>query len=110
LLDGSGELYSTEHFSERNPGEEHDYSNVGAALAAEMLSVASGKDYKTWTEENILNPLNMDHTHWFNREFVEIESPATRYVLRLYLSLPLLRGVTVDLKLLQQTYHDFYCR
>jgi CubicO group peptidase (beta-lactamase class C family) len=79
FLDSSGQLYDEEQFTGSDPGEEYHYSNVGAALAAEMLSVASGTDYKTWTEENIINILNMGHTHWFHHEFEGIEPPATRY-------------------------------
>ncbi len=80
LLDETGELYNEEGFSQLAPGESYIYSNVGAALAAEMLTVASGTDFETWTEENIFSPLGMNNTHWFNDRYSEDQTlPATRY-------------------------------
>ena len=80
LLNQSGELYSEAHFNDVEPGEEYRYTNIGSALAAEMLSVASGTSFKNWTENNIFTVLGMNNTHWFNADFTEVEmAPAKRY-------------------------------
>lgn len=81
LLNSSGELYSEEHFVDTQSGQKNNYSNVGSALAAEMLSVAANVPFKDWTEINIFKPLGMDSTHWFNQDFNDSQpQPASRYI------------------------------
>jgi len=81
LLNSNGELYSTEHFVDTQSNKKSNYSNVGAALAAEMLSVAANVPFKNWTENNIFTPLGMNNTHWFNQDFNDSQpQPASRYV------------------------------
>ena len=79
LLSANGELYSKESFLPAMGF--HHYSNIGASLASELLSAASGSTYRQWTEENIFAPLNMNKTHWFNRDYQQDEAlPAQRYL------------------------------
>lgn len=81
MLNSNGELYSTEHFVDTQSSQKTNYSNVGAALAAEMLSVAANLPFKDWTENNIFEPLGMKNTHWFNQDFTDSQAqPASRYV------------------------------
>jgi CubicO group peptidase (beta-lactamase class C family) len=82
LLNDKGNLYDGSQFTEYRPGSVYLYSNLGAALSAEMLTAASGTDLETWTEENIFQPLGMTHTHWFKQRFdMDDEMPASRYLL-----------------------------
>lgn len=43
----------------------HEYSNVGAALAAFVLEAALGISYAQYVEENILAPLGMNDSHYY---------------------------------------------
>ncbi len=80
LLSQSGELYDDDHFLDVTPGQGYYYTNVGAALAAEMLAVASGTSFEDWTENNIFSPLGMNNTHWFNARYSDTDTaPARRY-------------------------------
>lgn len=45
-----------------SPGDIVAYSNYGAALAAYIVEVVSGIDYRDYVQNNILNPLEMNHT------------------------------------------------
>lgn len=81
VLNASGALYSDTHFVDVEPGEGYFYTNVGSALAAEMLAVASGADFDRWTENNIFSPLGMNSTHWFSSDFSDSDiAPVARYV------------------------------
>ena len=44
------------------PGERTSYSNWGAALAAQIVEDVSGVSYKSYLQEEILNPLGMNRT------------------------------------------------
>lgn len=57
ILDDNGALYDENHFLNVTLSETYSYSNVGAALGAEMLAVASGVDFDIWTEQQIFAPL-----------------------------------------------------
>ena len=46
----------------RRPGEVTAYSNYGAALAGYIVEHVSGIRYEDYVEQNILNPLGMQHT------------------------------------------------
>lgn len=45
-----------------NPGDEYYYSNAGYDLLGVLIERLSGRDYPTFMEENIFNPLGMDNT------------------------------------------------
>lgn len=63
-LDKEGSWYTDSVFLERVPGSYFEYSNIGAALAAHVIEVASGVDYRAFTQEHILDKLNMDQSGW----------------------------------------------
>lgn len=46
------------------PGDEHDYTNVGASLAGYVVEAASGTPFDTWTQRRIFEPLGMDESGW----------------------------------------------
>ncbi len=64
LLSKDGEWYSRERFAQFIPGEKFSYSNVGAALAAHVLEIATGESYPDFTQKYIFDPLNMTSTGW----------------------------------------------
>lgn len=76
-----GNLFDAEaNYLDASPGSIYRYSNMGAALAAETLSAASGIDFESWTENNIFAILNMTQTHWFSERYEEGQVlPAKRY-------------------------------
>ena len=53
------------------PGERHLYSNSGYTLLAVIVSRASGKSFREFTDERIFKPLGMTNTH-FRDDFTEI--------------------------------------
>lgn len=63
-----GKDYSTSNFLEAKPGEERDYSNIGASLAGFIVEQALDKPLNEFTKERIFGPLKMTRTAWFLRE------------------------------------------
>jgi len=64
LLNDKGRLYIPENFSKEKPGEKLSYSNLGATLCALVIESATKTPYDEFTQENILNPLEMKNTGW----------------------------------------------
>ena len=58
------------------PGLVSSYSNYGAALAGQAVSYASGKPFERLIEEEILLPLNMNHTTFREARPTEAGLPA----------------------------------
>lgn len=63
-----GKEYSASNFLEANPGEERDYSNIGASLAGYIVERALGKPLSQISKERIFGPLGMTRTAWFLRD------------------------------------------
>ena len=63
-LERGGAYYRAGNFYSFAPGVDYRYSNVGAALAAYVLEVASGKGFDEWCEDRIFYPLGMSRTAW----------------------------------------------
>lgn len=60
-----GEFYDeSQNFHDFEPGEYHEYSNVGSALIGVLVEQISGKDFNTYCKENIFTPLGMSSTFW----------------------------------------------
>lgn len=60
-----GEYYDqNENFLNFDPGEDHEYSNIGSALIGVLVEQISGQDFNTYCKENIFNPLGMSNTFW----------------------------------------------
>lgn len=54
-----GAGYSLENFADTAPGSSWQYSNIASSLAAYLVEVATGEDFKDYVEENIFQPLGM---------------------------------------------------
>lgn len=59
LLSGSA---SWEDFA---PGAGEEYSNLGAALAALVIEVAAGEDFRSFCETRLFAPAGLNDTRWF---------------------------------------------
>ena len=64
LLSDQGEWYRQEQFLESKPGEIYEYSNIGAALAAAVIEMATNTSFNAFATEHILKPLNMTSSGW----------------------------------------------
>ena len=67
-LSKNGEIYSENNFSNKDPGKEFIYSNIGAALTGHIVEIITGKPFNIFTKEIIFNPLGMSNTCWFLSE------------------------------------------
>ena len=63
------------HFS-TIPATTFEYSNLGFALAGQIITKVSGIPYQQYIDENILKPLGMNNTYW---EYTKV--PASRLAL-----------------------------
>lgn len=63
-LAADGKYYSKDNFGQGKPGSTSRYSNVGSALAAYLIEVASGMSYADFTSKYILKPLKMNNSGW----------------------------------------------
>ncbi|MEL6254486.1 MAG: serine hydrolase [Bacteroidota bacterium] len=63
LVEG-GEWYKKKNYYKHAPGETYKYSNIGAALAAYILEIASGESFEDFTQKHILDPLKMKASGW----------------------------------------------
>jgi len=69
-FDVSGFDYSaTQNFSANAPGTTYSYSNMASALAGYLVEVVSGIDFAEYCNQNIFEPLCMDHTGWHMSDF-----------------------------------------
>lgn len=59
-----GEWYQKENFHNSEPGKLADYSNVGAALAANIIERATNQTFEEYTNNRIFKPLGMKNTYW----------------------------------------------
>lgn len=67
-LTQDGKWYKNDSFLNQKPGEKREYSNIAAALCALVIESATGQDYRSFTQENILNPLNMNSSGWSSND------------------------------------------
>ncbi|MEO1484403.1 MAG: serine hydrolase domain-containing protein [Bacteroidota bacterium] len=64
FLSQEGNWFQEDNFLKHKPGQFYEYTNVGATLAAYIIERATGKPYKDFTQEYILNPLGMNASGW----------------------------------------------
>lgn len=64
FLSKEGEWYKKKNFLKKIPGQKYEYSNVGAALAAQVIEGATGMTYDGFTAQYILSPLQMNGSGW----------------------------------------------
>lgn len=63
-----GKWYTNDTFSNTKPGEKREYSNIAAALCAQIIASATGQDYQSFTKVNILKPLKMSSSGWSSKD------------------------------------------
>ncbi|WP_027127296.1 serine hydrolase domain-containing protein [Gelidibacter mesophilus] len=66
-LTENGKWYTKETFSNTKPGEKREYSNIAAALCAQIIESATGQNYQSFTKDYILNPLKMSSSGWSSK-------------------------------------------
>lgn len=49
------------------PGEQYRYCNTGYMLLADIISRVSGQPFENWMQENVFQPLGMNHTYIMDR-------------------------------------------
>ncbi|MBW1296587.1 serine hydrolase domain-containing protein [Aquimarina litoralis] len=59
-----GEWYEKKNFSKHQPGKRFEYSNVGSALLAYVIEIATGVSFPEYTQQHILDPLSMKDSGW----------------------------------------------
>ncbi len=64
LLSKEEEWYLKEGFTEFKPGTNYKYTNIGAALAAYILEIATEESYQSFTQKNIFKHLRMSSSGW----------------------------------------------
>ncbi|MCB0760408.1 MAG: beta-lactamase family protein, partial [Flavobacteriales bacterium] len=79
-LDEGGQVYNADNnFYGYAPGEQYDYSNIGAALIGHLVEVLTGEDFDAYCESHLFAPLCMDNTHWFLSQFSDVSAVAVPY-------------------------------
>lgn len=63
-----GKWFTKDTFATTKPGEIREYSNIGAALCAQIIEFATGQDYQSFTKDNILKPLKMSSSGWSSKD------------------------------------------
>jgi CubicO group peptidase (beta-lactamase class C family) len=81
VLTPQGKWYQPKGFLARRPGELYEYSNVGAALAAYVVELASKQPFPDFTARYLTRPLRLRDSGW---RFADVDF--SRYS-RLYQSL-----------------------
>jgi len=64
VLTKEGSLYTKKNFNKPAPGEKYQYSNIGAALAAYVVELATGEKFESYTRKHIMEPLGMNASGW----------------------------------------------
>jgi len=67
-----------EHYLKTRPGEQREYSNLGAGVAGAVAEAVSGKSLNDLTQEGVFGPLDMTRTSWLLEDFPAGQL-ATRY-------------------------------
>lgn len=75
-LSADGSLYDAAHFIDA-PGEQWQYSNVGAALAAQAVENHTGTPLAVGMQQHLFSPLGMADTAW--DKSLLINTPARQY-------------------------------
>ena len=63
-LSATGRWRKDNCFTQHKPGDIFEYSNVGAALAAYVIEIATGQEFSAFTRKHILRPLKMSASGW----------------------------------------------
>ncbi|MEO0895819.1 MAG: serine hydrolase domain-containing protein [Bacteroidota bacterium] len=77
-LSTEGQYYKARNFTSHTPGDHYEYSNIGAALAAYIVELASGTSFDAYCQENILTPMNLKESGW-SFQAVDMNQHASLY-------------------------------
>lgn len=72
-LTEGGRYYTDANYADARPGDSHDYSNVGAALAALLVEQVAGVSFNDYCKTQIFQPLGMSRTTWLFSETPQAE-------------------------------------
>jgi CubicO group peptidase (beta-lactamase class C family) len=61
---GSSSYDANANFTGEEPGSQHDYSNVGSALAGHLVEAITGISFDLYCQQYIFNPLCMYSSSW----------------------------------------------
>ena len=64
----NGKWYLKSTFANTKPGEIREYSNIAAALCAQIIENATGQDFPSFTKDHILKPLKMSSSGWSSKD------------------------------------------
>lgn len=64
ILSPQGRWYQPNGFTDYPPGAHYEYSNMGTALAAYIIELATGEPFDKFTHQYIFEPLEMNATGW----------------------------------------------
>ena len=63
-FDVKGKWYQKTNFNTKKAGEEYNYSNIGASLAAYLIELRSNMPFDQFCKKYIFEPLQMNATSW----------------------------------------------
>jgi len=69
----TGKYYKKKNFVKAVPGKEYYYTNEGAALAAYIIEVAMKTNFIKFTEQYIINPLQMENSSWDHKSLTKVD-------------------------------------
>ncbi|MEN0045582.1 MAG: serine hydrolase domain-containing protein [Bacteroidota bacterium] len=64
ILSKKGQWYSKKNFAKQAPGSQKSYSNLGAALTAYLIELATKMSFEEYTQKYIFLPLQMTQSAW----------------------------------------------
>ncbi len=73
-----GKHYSRDNFLNAKPGENREYSNIGAGLAGYIIELRTGEKLNEYAKINFFKPLKMKNSGWALNE-VDIDKHAKLY-------------------------------
>ncbi|WP_375559839.1 serine hydrolase domain-containing protein [Bernardetia sp. OM2101] len=88
-----GSLYNSANFLNAPTGTEYSYSNIGSALAAYLIEIATQTPFDIYSKQVIFEPLQMNHTAWRKSElnaalvstqFFDKDTPLPAYTMTTY--------------------------
>jgi len=74
-----GIYYKKKNFLKVGPGEQFNYSNIGAAMAARVLEFATKMSFVDFTQKHIFDPIGMNNTSW-ELDKVDLSQKTTPYL------------------------------
>jgi len=77
-FDSKGDLYDESNFEDHQPGEKFGYRNWNYVLLGYIVESVSGMQYSEYSYKNIIEPLEMNSSKWFLREF-DLDDLAVHY-------------------------------